>query len=276
MKKKILYAAVIVALLTACEGEESDPLTASLSLNSVSIDGTALTSGSIGLFVGSDNGYTAQNNTKYTFGNPWSSDNPVTLTSKAPLLCAYYPYTAALSNATAVSLTSQQYSAAADFCYTSTGSGLSATSNALALSLSHAYAQITLNIGRSTTYSDTCAVSGVSFSNAGLNASATLNLFTGSSQSSVGTVAFNPQITGIQSGKTTTVVALLVPVTTAMTGNLVITLTVDGAQLTTNVDVTDSGLATLEAGKNYQGTLTVQGQTNTSALSVKRWAVNDL
>lgn len=229
------------------------------------------------MFVGSDNGYTARSNVKYTFGNPWSSDDPVVLGTNEPSICAYYPYSSSLTDATAVALTSRQYSADADFCYVSAGTGLSATSNTLVLNLSHAYAQMTLIIARDASYSGTCAVSGVSLSNAGLNASATLNLFTGVYQSFAGVVAFDPQISGIESGSSATVMALLVPVTTAMSGNLVIALTVDGAKLTTNVDMTSSGLSTLDAGINYQGTLSVQPTSSSvSAVTVKGWTVNEI
>ncbi|MBP1613756.1 MAG: hypothetical protein H6Q13_1204 [Bacteroidetes bacterium] len=280
MKSNILLAAVLVGLLSGCGKDKDtsvDEVTANLSLSSVSIAGTALTSGSIGMFVGSDNGYTARSNVKYTFGNPWSSDSPVVLGTNAPSMCAYYPYSSSLTDATAVSLTSRQYSADADFCYASAGTGLSATSNTLALNLSHAYAQMTLIIARDASYSGTCAVSAVSLSNAGLNASATLNLFTGVYQSFAGVVAFDPQITGIESGSSATVVALLVPVTTAMSGNLVIALTVDGTKLTTSVNVTSSGLSTLAAGTNYQGTLSVQPvSSSVSSVSVRGWTVNEI
>jgi len=68
---------------------------------------------------------------------------------------------------------------------------------------------------------------------------------------------------------------LLVPVSTAMNGNLVITLTVDNTKLITNVDTSISGLSTLEAGKNYQGTLMIQDSpSSASEISTKGWSVN--
>jgi len=280
MKSKILIAAALVGLLSGCGKDKKssgEEVTANLSLPSVSIFGTALTSGSIGMFVGGDNGYTKRDNIKYTFGNPWSSDTPVVLSTEVPSLCAYYPYSSSLTNATTAPLTSQQYSADADFCYDYTNSNLSATSNSLALNLNHAYAQMTLTIARDATYLGDCAISGVSLSNAGLNASATLNLFTGVYTPFAGVVAFDPKISSIEGGKSATVVVLLVPVSTAMSGNLVITLTVDGIKLTTNVDVAANKISTLEAGTNYQGTFTVQpASAGVSAVTVKGWTVNEI
>ncbi len=278
MKSKLMAAAVLAALLSGCSKSDDTPaeVKTDLSVLSVSLDGNALTSGEIGVFLGGDNGYTGRNNVKYSFGNPWSSESPVELGSATPSLCAYSPYDASLSDATAVPLTSQQYSAGADFCY-GTLSTTTRNTTTLALNLTHAYAQMTLNIVRDATYPGACAISGVSLSNAGLNASAKLNLFTGAYQSVAGVVAFNPQITGIEAGKSATVATLLVPVTTAMSGNLVITLTVDGVPLSTNVEVTGSGLSKLEAGKNYQGTLNVKPvNTGVNAVTIKGWGVNEI
>nr|WP_321480901.1 fimbrillin family protein [uncultured Bacteroides sp.] len=276
MKSKIAIGIALVVFLSGCGKSGDTPpeqVKTDLSVLNVSLEGNALTSGELGVFLGSDNGYTARNNVKYTFGNPWSSANPVELGSAIPSLCAYYPYNASLSDATAVPLTSQKYSTAADLCYGRISSETRATTS-FSLNLKHAYAQMTLTISRDAGYTGTCAISGVSLSNAGLNASASLNMFTDVYQPATGVVAFNPQISGIDSGKSSTVTALLVPVSTAMSGNLVITLTVDGVPMSTSVDTATSGLSLLQAGKNYQGTLNIQGvSARLNKVSTADWNV---
>ncbi len=276
MKSKLIVSAAFALLLWGCsKGNDTPEQTSELSLLNVSLDGSVLSQGSaVGVFLAGDNGYTPLNNVKYSFDKNWSSENPVELGTAVPTICVYYPYDPSLMDGTAVPLASQQYSPGADFCYGFINSSTRSTTP-LSFSLNHAYAQMTLSITRDAAYRGPCAISGVSLSNVGLNAFTRLNLFTGVYHSATGVVAFNPQISGVEAGQSARVVALLVPVSTAMSGNLVITLTVDGVPLSTNVDVVQNSLSTLEAGKNYQGTLSVQpADTQVNTVTIKGWGVN--
>lgn len=114
-------------------------------LNGASTKSTGLSSGSIGVFRLSGDGYvSSRSNVEYTCnGSTWSAASgvtPVYLTKSSVELCACYPYSSTLSGGIAT-LTSQLYSADKDFCYQR---GQSCSSNSsVSFELGHAYSQIT-------------------------------------------------------------------------------------------------------------------------------------
>jgi len=234
---------------------------------------TALTSGSLGVFLSNANDYTPRGNVQYTYTDgSWAASSPIYLGDADATLCAYYPYSAALTDAASVSLTSQAYASDKDLCYASK-SGVNADAPKWDMVLAHAYAEITLNITRDVSYLGDCAVSKVSLNNAGLYTSGTLDISTGAYSAQVaGAVSDDPQITGIASGASASHSLLLVPVTSSMSGNLVITLTVDGKPLIASVDVSAAGLDQLQAGTNYSVGLNIRGgEMSVNGVSVTDW-----
>jgi hypothetical protein len=255
--RPVLLLLMLPLLLNACSDEQgtTGSETAVLSIGQVTTktlktrSTTAVTSGDIGVFL-SGTDYTTQSNVKYSYGTTWSTINPLYLTSTSASICAYYPYSATITDATAVPLTSQIYSSSADLCYAANTSKTSA-SPSIDFVMSRAYAMITFNIIHEETYTGACSISNIAVSNAGINASGTLNMTTGvMASTTAGTVNITPSsaIT-VATNATSSIQALMVPVSTAMTGYVTVTFTVDGVRCVAAIDA--SSLSTLVAGTNY-------------------------
>ncbi|MBP1593198.1 MAG: hypothetical protein H6Q12_216 [Bacteroidetes bacterium] len=280
MKK--LYFILLSSLLCGCSGDnlpggnmEDTPL----SVSSVSLSGvetkaiTALTSGSIGVFRTTAGGYTALKNVQYTYSSGWSAASPIYLTSNAVSVCAYSPYGAAgitsSTDPTAVTLTSQVYSAAQDLSYSTLVSTPTSASPNVTFTMNHAYAKIYFTITRDASYPNTCAITNISIANTGIKTAGTLNMTTGAyGTGTAGTVSYNPGIASIASGGNATSQVLMVPVTTAMTGNVNISFTIDGSVYTTSF----SALTTLVAGNNYKINITVQAASlSVTGVDIAAW-----
>jgi hypothetical protein len=277
---------VAVLLLASCsfehDGDSDGKTSAALSVTSVSISKpitrsvTAISSGSIGLFCTAYNGYKVQSNVQYTYSSSiWSATTATLLDLPIAEVCAYYPYGAAnitsTTDPTSVTLTSQKYSSAQDLSYDSVL--VSAYNPKVNFVMNHAYSRITFSITRDVTYGGACAISGIFIANAGIKTGTTLNMISGVyAAGTTGTVSYNPAIASLSSGGSTTTSVLMVPVTTAMTGNMVITFTVDGVPVTANLDVASKGLTTLAAGTNYNIPITVKGAAiSIGAVNVTDW-----
>ena len=278
---------VAVLLLASCsfehDGDSDGKTSAALSVTSVSISKpitrsvTAISSGSIGLFCTAYNAYKAQSNVQYTYSSSsWSATTAILLDLPIAEVCAYYPYGAAgitsATDPTSVTLTSQKYSSAQDLSYDSVM--VSVYNPKVNFVMNHAYSQITFSITRDATYPGACAISGISIANAGIKTGTTLNMISGAyAAGTTGTVSYNPSIASLSSGGSTTTSVLMVPVTTAMAGNIVITFTVDGVPVTANLDVASKGLTTLAAGTNYNIPITVKGAAlSIGAVNVTDWS----
>ncbi len=286
MKKLLFIVVAAVHMLSGCSNEETvsvspDNTPVALSVSSASFPtvmtkaAVPLTSGSIGVFLGTANGYTAINNVQYTYSaGAWTktSGGDIYLGSKAASVCAYYPYSASVTNSSSVSLQSQYYTTAADFCYAPYITNLVNSAPSAAFNMVHAYSRITFTITHDATYTGTCNITGISLTNTGLKTVTTLNLTNGTyATGTTGSVSFNPSITSIASGANTTAGVLLVPVT-GLTGNIDLVFTVDGLSFSTSLPVSTAALATLSAGVNYQISVTIKYTSLTiNSVSTTDW-----
>jgi hypothetical protein len=238
---------------------------------------TALTSGSIGVYRVSTTDYAAQSNVQYTYSSGWSSTSPIYLYSATASVCAYYPYSATIEDdpttsgtvetngPTAIPLTSQLYSTTSDLSYASSVTPSSA-SPGVSFAMVHAYAKMTFTITHDASYSGTCAVSGITIANAGIRASNTLNITTGSygSTTASGSVTVNPAISSIDASASTTATVLIVPTITGTTSetlsdDMTFLFTVDGSTHAATLPVSTNNLTTLAAGSNYQINANISG-----------------
>ncbi|MBP1593196.1 MAG: hypothetical protein H6Q12_214 [Bacteroidetes bacterium] len=286
MKKLLFTVFATVLMLSGCSNEEAatvspDNTLVALSVSSVSFPAvktkatTSLSGGSIGVFLGSANGYTAINNVQYTYSaGAWTktSGGDIYLGSSAASVCAYYPYSASVTNSSSVSLQSQIYTSAADLCYAPYITNLKNSAQNAAFVMSHAYSRITFTITRDATYTGTCNITDISLTNSGLKTLATFNITNGTYTTGTnGSVSFNPSISSIASGANTSTSVLLVPVT-GLTGNIDLAFTIDGASFSTSIPVSTAGLATLSAGINYKINVTIKYTSLTNnSVSTTDW-----
>ena len=244
-------------LFAACNGDQlaSDSEAVALSVAQVATNqlktrsATAVTSGDIGVFL-SGAGYTPLSNVKYSYGTPWTTATPIYLQEANANICAYTPYRASITNASAVMLTSQIYSAPADLCYAANTIKTKA-SPAINFTMNRAYSMLTFKMTHEETYTGACVVSNISVANAGICTGGTLNMTTGTlTGTTAGTVSITPTpgITVAANG-TASVQLLMVPVTTAMTGDVTVSFTVDG--VVRSATIAAGSLPTLTAGTNY-------------------------
>jgi hypothetical protein len=267
----LLCLYVFSVLFVACdpsgslsdEGEGIPLKVASASLAGVTTRSTF--SDGVGIYRLSSETYNGTvSNVKYTnVSGSWLAEStPIYLTKSMASFCAYCPYSSAADYEDGVvALTSQLYTDAADLCYQT---GVTANSETPAsFLLKHAYARMTFSITRDASYpsAGACAISEIQIANSGIKTQTTLNLATGSyGTGTVGSVAFDPGITGIATGATAAASALMVPVEEAMSGEVVLTFTIDGRSVSTALDVSTHGLTQLNPYTNYAVSLTVKGK----------------
>lgn len=271
-KKRLLFTVVAaVFMLSGCSNEEApsvspDNTPVALSVSSASFPAVitkadAVIDGSIGVFLGSANGYTPVDNVQYTYtSGSWvkGAGGDIYLGSKAASVCAYYPYNSSVTNSSSVLLQSQVYSSAGDFCYAPYITNLVNASPGVTFNMSHAYSRITFTITHDATYTGTCQISGISLANSGLKTQAALDITSGTyTTGTTGSVSFDPQISSIASGGTSTTGVLLIPVT-GLTGNIDLVFTIDGQNLKASVPVSTAGLGDLSVGVNYKMAITIK------------------
>lgn len=231
-----------------------------------------LTSCEIGIFRYTSTGYNGtRNNVHYRCTNgTWSvpdAGGPIYLTRSPANLCAYYPYSSAGDYADGtVTLTSQLYSESADLCY-KTGITASSTSGPVSFTMNHAYAKWVFNFTRDASYTGTCAVSKIKIAHADVVSSNTLNMLTGQygipGTGSKGSVTIdNVGISGIATGGTQTANVLMVPALSgaSLSGDITLTFTVDGKEMTTTVSPSQTCLA---AGSQYTLNVTIKSSAPT-------------
>lgn len=258
-----------------------------VNINAVSIctDGaytrsvTAVTSGKLGIFRTNNNGYTVQNNVEYSYdGTSWTSAVSMSIGYFNAHLGTYYPYGAAgityASNPAAVTITSQKYTEAQDLCY----DGLTNVSTAnceLSLTLKHAYSKITFIIKKKdATYASSAKITNISISHGRILKANTLSIINGTyGTGTAGTVSYDPGISSIAVGDSAVTAALMVPVTTLMTGNITMTFKIDGVDVSTVIDAEEYGLTKLEAGQNYIIPVKVSGtQASITKVYLDSWS----
>lgn len=274
----LLFALLLVFLSGCAHGEESSDQKVALSITSATLpqsggtvsvktgmsaslrSASALMSGHIGVFL-SGTDYDSRNNVKYTYSSGWSSTDPIYLDEKEASVCAYYPYeyTPVITDASSVTLTSQLYNASEDLCFCPYQTR---NSNAPAASfyMKHAYAMMTFHIARTSSYKGACAISAISIANKDIQTGAMLNMTDSTyTAGTTGVVTVDPAVSAIAVDASTSVGVLMVPVSTAMTGDIILTFTVDGVAMSTALPVALNNLTTLDAGSHYTASVSISG-----------------
>jgi hypothetical protein len=217
----------------------------------------------IGIFL-SGSGYTSRTNVDYSYvsATSWTSSNPIYLYSSQASVCAYYPYRASTTDVTAVPLTSQLYSEAADLYYCPNQT-VSSTSPGVTFAMTHAYAKMTFNITRDASYEGVGSISKIMIENADLVDSNTLNISTSTYgiPSESGLVSVSPGSVTLPASGSSTVEVLMVPTITTLTGNVVFSFVVDGETIVAALPASTNNLSSLAAANNYVVTATIKGQS---------------
>lgn len=167
---------------------------------------SAITSGSMGVYLGSANDYTPKYNAQYTCsGGKWSSSSPINVVGKAATLYAYYPYNSGLGTSVGnppISLSAQPYSADKEFCFAHSPveTSVKNTSPSVSFKMNHAYARLQFVITRNNSGNDAydsgpCKVSRIEL------APASGSIFTSgrldiTKSLSIGTSSPNPSLSG--------------------------------------------------------------------------------
>lgn len=273
MKKISLFVSALAVILTGCSKDDSlmnQEGNTALGISSASMSATVstkatpvpLTTGSIGVYrtANAGSGYTAQLS-EYTYNTSWGSSNLIYLNNNSAQICAFYPYAyvvPAVFDPTAVALTAQKQDNAKELVY-ATNAAYSNTNKTAIFNMVQAYSKITFTINKDATYTGNCAISSISLSNAALVQSNTINITNGTyGTGTVAAVTYNPAIASIATSATS---ALLLPPTkvgTDMTGNITLSIIVDGSTLTVAIPVSSFN-GKLVLGNNYQVTLTIKG-----------------
>ncbi len=270
--RRILVLAILASFLFSCSEDDvlmnNGGLTP-LSISSVSLSVAAnksdpvIVPNCIGLFLLANptNGYATLNDAEYDNLNNsgWNAKSTtIGLNNNQATVCAYSPFGASdinvCTNPKNVMLISKGYIAGEDLCYaTSNVTPLNAKASSVGFTMSHAYSRITFILTRDAAYSGAGAVSQIQITNPGILSTSTLDITTGTYGAGVpGTVSYNPGISGIASGASMNTSVLMVPVTTAMNGNMNLACMVDGQTMKADLPVVANNLTTLDAGKNYQ------------------------
>lgn len=286
--RKIVFYALAAFCLNSCTNDTysgSGNATTPLSIASVSLSGsqTKSTTPAIGTTVGifrltgTGDYTTSLDNLSYTLGTggtwaPTLTASKILLGPKAATLCAYLPYSAS-ATLTAVPLVSQIDGTVNDVCY-KTSVSASAAAPAVSFNMQHALSKITFALSPAASYAGACAISNITLSNAGILKISSLNLQTGmytNESTPTGSVSFNPAIACITSGNTASASALMVPVTTTLTGTITLTIHVDGTDKTASFAA--SLLPLLAAGNNYSIPVTISASSLTvGSVSTADWS----
>jgi uncharacterized protein (TIGR02145 family) len=283
--RKIVCYVLAAFCLSSCANDDtnsgSGSATTPLSIASVSLGGlqTKSTTPAVGMVMGvfrltgTGDYTTSQDNFSYTLGSggwaPTVSTSKILLGPNAATLCAYLPYSAS-ATLTSVPLVSKIDSTANDVCYKNAISA-SASAPAVTFDMQHALSKITFTITNSS--AGTCAINNITIANAGILKNSSLNLQTGAytnESTPTGSVLFNPAISGITSGNSATASVLMVPVTTAMSGTITLTINVDGVNKTASFNA--SLLPTLAAGSNYNIPVTIATAMTVGSVSTVDWS----
>lgn len=316
MRKNLFYVSAVCTLLCGCsnndtsEMRDNGSLTA-LAVASASMDGFATRSvtelttdgAAIGMFLKEDaaNGYVAQANVQYVYtaantpkwGGATTAD-AIYLNNNDAWVCAYYPYDATLTDASAVALTSQEnlVDGSKDLSYSIYNTAtLNNANNEIALTMNHAYSKITFSVTRDESYTGTCAITNVKIEDAAtadskIISSSSLNITdaTYSAIPTLGVVTFAVDATtavydGIADATTPTpedVSVLMVPVA-ALDDVTKISFTVDGNVMSTTLDTSAATgtLNALAAGTNYKINVTIKGKgLQVTTVDITDWVDN--
>lgn len=240
-----------------------------------------ISSGSMGVFRTSANGYTAQYNSQYTYNSGWKPNTTVYVGGANATLCAYYPYNAVTftANSTTCTLTAQKYDAAKDLCYAKTGGAAvcNKTPNAT-FAMTRAYSRLKLSIKRLAAYVGNCNITNVNIKHSTGNnffVSRTLDISTGANGGSAtaGGWTYALNTGNMAANATNTAYDVLVP-PQPVSGGLTITLTIDGVNRAITVPAAQFS-NNLTAGQQYTISLIitdVEIVLPASAVTVNDWS----
>ena len=289
-KAKILLSQLLCigAMFTACTDDDtivqSDkaPLQISVSAKASAvsrtiIDGSSLPDGShIGVSVFDANGgdYDGQDyfNLKYTAagegeGQSWSTTTPASLSTTMAVVTAYFPY---IDNddldLTAVPV---ETASQTDYMYSGAVAGANMSSPEVTLNMSHALANIHVNIKKGT-YTGIGEVSQMAVKAAAFATTATMNVFDGTLDNIDGKGAeFTQKITdaAISAGMVEQDF-LVVPDGSSESGNITLSVTVDGKKFTAGIDYDEA----FQQGYTYTYNLTLNNEDlKVEAVEVLPW-----
>jgi len=186
-------------------------------------------------------------------------------------LCAYYPYSADITDKSSIPLSSVKYDASKDISYaysTAIADAVHDISYAT-FNLQHAYARLTFNFSCGSSYTGSKSIGNIRISNSGVLSGGNLNITqsTGVYNSKVaGNVTFNAGIADFTSTPSTSV--LMVP-TDALSGDLSLVIQIGSDY---KVLILPTSLFTnnrLEAGVNYQIAVNVNGTLTLGSTAVQ-------
>lgn len=241
-----------------------------------------ISSGSMGVFRTTANGYTAQYNSQYTYNSGWKPNTTVYVGGANATLCAYYPYNVVTftANSTTCTLTAQKYDAAKDLCYAKTGGAAvcNKTPNAT-FAMTRAYSRLKLSIKRhATNYVGNCNITNVNIKHStGTNffVNRTLDISSGTNGGSAtaGGWTYALNTGNMAANATNTAYDVLVP-PQPVSGGLTITLTIDGVNRAITVPAAQFS-NNLNAGQQYTISLIitdVEIVLPASAVTVNDWS----
>lgn len=213
----------------------SAQLDVEVSTRATTVQTTELTSGSIGVFVADANGYTAVNNSQYTYNtgtNKWgAASTPILLGGADASICAYYPYKGTNTSSSAIPLQSAEYLENSDLCY-AINQEKSAIDSPISFSMKRAYSRLKIQVGNRD-YPGTSSVSSLVLR--GLYGTAALNITDGTYTALVEGQVSTSKVATVTSSSNYTdwIDCLLVPFKNDTDANKKITieLTVDGQKM---------------------------------------------
>lgn len=241
-----------------------------------------ISSGSMGVFRTSANGYTAQYNSQYTYNSGWKPNTTVYVGGANATLCAYYPYNAVTftANSTTCTLTAQKYDAAKDLCYAKTGGAAvcNKTPNAT-FAMTRAYSRLKLSIKRhATNYVGNCNITNVNIkhstgTNFFVNRTLDISAGTNGGSATAGGWTYALNTGNMAANATNTAYDVLVP-PQPVSGGLTITLTIDGVNRVVTVPAAQFS-NNLNAGQQYTISLIITDAEivlPASAVTVNDWS----
>lgn len=239
-----------------------------------------ITSGSMGVFLSSANGYTPQYDVQYTYSSGWKpGSTTINVGGANATLHAYYPNTAATfaANSTICILNAQKWAEDKDLCYATTG-GTSVCNKTpgVTFNMARAYARIKLSIQRrSGSYSGNCNITKVNLkSDNSFYITRTLDISNGTYEGTAVTGGWTYALTtgNIADGATNTAYDMLVPHQPVASG-LTLTLTVDGTDRAVTVPASQLTSGNLNVGRQYTINLTI---TDTAVTITGNVSITDM
>lgn len=282
MRKYLLLFLSVSCLVTGCVNDDNgDNHGFPLSIGSVSLNGLvtrsstllATSGATISVSALSSGAVSATSQYTYTSG-AWSaaSDSPGLAPLAGTALCAYYPYSASITDKAAIPLTSASNVSTNDLSYGYATSVSSAGISHATFALQHAYTQLTFSFACTADYTGSKAIGEISISNSGIASSGSLNITQTSAVYTkvLSDVIFNAGITDISATPKASV--LMVP-TDVLSGDLSIVIKVGTEYKLLTLPVTYFADSKLEAGTNYQISVNLNSTSGNNNISLGSSAV---